>query len=154
MSELGMNLQVPTEDEVKKLMKNIHDGINLFSLPKLNSILKKIIRKPMKSDNVEFVLQTVSKKFNISKENLINTRTRGQKSFPKLIVCVLLNRVVGESVKDIAILFKNFPNAISFALNTFDNLTVIPSTDGKLLLSQYTECEKELIKYLESQELK
>lgn len=144
-----MGIPNETEQEIKKLLRNINSGVTKLSLKKFNSVVSKAIaRHSNKSDNeIAEVVKIICKYFAIS-EDMLKTKSRGEIYQAKIICFKILNHSLGVSAQRIGKFFGRYPNSITHALKTFNSLDPKRRQRDKKIMEDYTECDKRVRNYI------
>ena len=138
--------------EIVALLNNIQEGLKHYTPDELNKILvKELSKKHDKAPEIEFVLNSVCKKFTISRRTLIKSSSRGEIQQARALAYCLLNLNLGLSIRHIATkIFNKWANSVAIAIKYYRNCdTKIPSE--KRFLQKYEELQKQLIQFTKEQ---
>ena len=109
--------------EVEFLLKNIQEGIKLYGVKELNdAITKTLYKKSDKAVEIEFILDVVSKDFNLSRFNLIKSKKHGYIQKARQLIYCLLYFDVGLSLREIGAIFGKYVRSISIVIENYRKL--------------------------------
>jgi chromosomal replication initiation ATPase DnaA len=111
------------EKDVELLLKNIQEGLNKYTIKELNeAIVNFLNKKDDKSQEIMFVLDIVSKEFQINIRTLKKKNVRGINSEAKQIAYCLLHFNLGLSTRYISErVFSNWHSVVHKAILRFKN---------------------------------
>ena len=144
-----MSITNNSDLEIKRLLKNINNGVNKLTLNKFNIIISKAIAKHSTKSEYEIIeaVKIVCKYFSIT-EDLLNTKSRGEVYTAKMICFKILNHSLGISAQRIGSHFKRYPNSITHALKTFEKLDPNRRQRDKKVIEDYLECDKRVRNFM------
>lgn len=134
-----------SEKEVKKLIRNINNGVTKMTLEKFNKVMSNVIAKHSIKGEYEISesLKIVCKYFNLP-EDVFMSKARGNVYNAKMILFKILNHTLGISAQRIAKYFKRYPNSVTHALIKFEKLNPDKRARDKKVIEDYLEIQKRI----------
>lgn len=128
--------------DVSVLLKNISDGLKIFSIQELNQALVEILRKNRSKNitDVDFLLMVICQELKVNKTAIFEKYTRGDIYHAKIILFVIINEHFGWSNRKIAGQFGVFPNAVNVAIKFYKDLNPDRIKSDKEFLEKYHRC--------------
>lgn len=153
MNKVKTDNVVDTEiqQEVKKLLRNISNGVSKLSISKFNRILSQVITKyTSNSDDIDAIMKIICSHFNITEETLYNSKSKGDVYTAKLIAFKIMNTTLGVSASDIGKKFNRYQNSVSYAIKKFHGLEPKKRADDRKIMDDYTSIMLDVKKYTNS----
>lgn len=134
------------------LLENIKEGLKHYTPEELNkAIIEVLNKKSDKAPEIEHVLNSVCKKYNISRRTLIHSKARGDIQQARSLAYCLLHLDLKLSVRHIAHkIFNKFPNSISVGIKYKKNCDPKIKRE-RIFLENYEQLQIELIKFIQAQ---
>ena len=131
--------------EIKKLLKNIQEGLSLYSLQELNQALVTSLNKKHEiAHEIDCVLDLVCGEFSISKTTLKTIHIRGDLQEAKQIAYCLLHHNLGLSIRYISErIFFNSHTSVANGITKLKNADITHKQD-KEFIERYNELQKKL----------
>lgn len=108
--------------DIEFLLKNIQEGIRLYGVKELNeAISKELYKKTNKSKEVEYILDTISEHYKITRHSLIKSKRHYNQKARQMTYC-LLYFSVGLSLREIAKLFSKYVRSVAVAIENYRKL--------------------------------
>ena len=135
--------------DIEILLKNIQQGLKVYTLKELNIALIEALNKTNdKKDEIEFVLNSVVEYYNISYRTLKQSHTRGVKQEYKQMAYCLLYFNLELPIRYISSrIFFNWPTSVLTGIKKYKNLNPELKQDKKFL-ETYQYLQKKLIKFI------
>ena len=132
--------------EIKKLLKNIQDGLKLYSLQELNeAIVNSLNTKHDKTTEIEYVLNLVCNEFSITKAAIKSVNIRGTLQDAKQIAYCLLHFNLGLSIRHISErVFFNSHTSVANGIMKLKNANILLKQD-KEFVDKYNALQQKLI---------
>lgn len=128
--------------DVTFLLKNISDGLKIFSIQELNQALVEILRKNRSKNvsDVDFLVSCVCQEMKISRSAVFEKYTRDETYHAKIIIFIIINEHYGWSHRKIAKKFGVFQNSVSVGIKFYKNLNPEKIKSDKEFLDKYHRC--------------
>jgi chromosomal replication initiation ATPase DnaA len=134
--------------DVEVLLKNIQEGIKLYGVKELNeAIIKTLYDKTDKFDEIEFVLNTVSAEFNITRQSLLKSKKHGTVQRARQISFCLLYFDLGLSLREIGNIFDKYVRSVAIAIENYRKLNMQLKQD-KEFLEQYKKAQEKILIFI------
>lgn len=134
--------------EVEFLLKNIQEGIKLYGIKELNeAITKSLYKKSDKAIEIEFILETITTDFNLSRSNLIKSKKHGKIQKARQIIYCLLYFDIGLSLREIGGIFCKYVRSISIVIENYRKLNPEFKID-KDFLEEYKKYQQKVLQYI------
>jgi chromosomal replication initiation ATPase DnaA len=131
--------------DVGLLLKNIQEGIRLYGVKELNeAITKALYEKTDKASDVEFILDEITKDFNISRNNLILSKRHGYTQKARQLAYCLLYFDIGLSLRAVATIFGKYVRSVAIAIENYRKLNPLVKEDRDFL-EKYQEYQKKIL---------
>ena len=128
--------------DVEILLKNIQEGIRLYGVKELNeAIIKTLYNKTDKVAEIDFILDTVSSEFNMSRYNLIKSKKHGLVQKARQLCFCLLYFDIELSLREIGNIFGKYVRSVAIAIENYRKLNVQIKQDKEFheLYKKYQE---------------
>lgn len=140
------------QKEVENLLKNIQEGLKLYSIKELNdAIIKSLYKKDEKSYIIDYVLNIVSDGEQISKRNLIKSNRRSNIQKARQITYCLLYFELGLTMRQIANIFSKYIRSISMPIENFKKLNLNLKQDIEFF-NDYNKYKEKLKTFINSKQ--
>ena len=132
-------------EEIKKLLKNIQEGLRIYGLQELNeAIVNTLNDKHDKTNDIDYVLNLVCEEFRISKKSIKSVNIRGNLQDAKQVAYCLLHFDLGLSLRHISErIFFNSHTSIANGIMRFKNANVLVKQD-KEFIDKYNTLQAKL----------
>lgn len=136
--------------DFENLLKNIQEGLKLYSVKELNeAILKALNKKHDKTLEIDYVLTLVCNKYGITVKSLKQKNARGSILEAKQICYCLLNQNLGLSIRYIAEkIFFNWATSVAIGIKRHKASSGKDLFKNKPFMDNYQELQLELIKFI------
>lgn len=134
--------------EVEFLLKNIQEGIKLYGIKELNeAITKSLYKKSDKAKEIEFILETITIDFNLSRFNLLKSKKHGKVQKARQLIYCLLYFDIGLSLREIGSVFGKYVRSISIVIENYRKLNPEFKID-KEFLEDYKKYQEKILTYI------
>ena len=135
--------------DIELLLKNISEGLKNYSIKELNdAIIDSLSKKHDKKEEIDYVLNIVTNKFNISYRTLKMTNARGVVQDAKQTAYCLLHFELGLPIRYISQrIFFNWATSVLIGLKRYRNSNENIKQD-KVFMETYSELQKKLLEFI------
>jgi len=135
--------------EIESLFKNLQQGIKIYGVKDLNDAISKVIyEKNDLSKEIDFILKSVAKEFNITKHILIHSNKRGDYQQARQVSYCLLYLDLGLTLRQIAKdIFNKYHRVVAIAIEYHKALDEKHPVDKKFI-DIYKKQQEKLLNYI------
>jgi hypothetical protein len=141
--------------DIENLLKNIQEGLKNYSIKELNEGLVSFLNKKHdKKEEIDYVIDLVTRKFDISERTLKKTNARGSIQDAKQITYCLLYFNLGLPIRYISKkIFFNWPTSVLVGIKRYKNANTAIK-DDKVFVDSYLELQIKLVEFITNKKQK
>lgn len=135
--------------EMEKLLSNIQEGLKKYSVKELNQAIVAVLNKKHdKTEEIDYILELVSKEHGISVNTLKKSTSRGKIQTAKQLAYCLLHNNLGLSIRHIAErIFFNWPTSVQTGVKRYRTASSNPQVD-KEFMNSYVKLNNKIVGYI------